>query len=104
MAKKKTVKKAKKAKSSAKRSKKNGSTPTKEKIVGLAESVVSHIDAAENPSLNVPIRSLSNVSFNTRKKIIETEQLDSTLLYLCAPASDCVTGTVIKLDDGQGSR
>ncbi|NNC72137.1 MAG: SDR family NAD(P)-dependent oxidoreductase [Sphingomonadaceae bacterium] len=39
-----------------------------------------------------------------RKKIIETEQLDSTLLYLCAPSSDCVTGTVIKLDDGQGSR
>lgn len=39
-----------------------------------------------------------------RKKIIETEQLDSTLLYLCALASDCVTGTVIKLDDGQGSR
>ncbi len=71
MAKKKTVKKAKKAKSSSKRSKKNGSTPTKEKIVGLAESVVSHIDAEENPSLNVPIRSLSNVSFNTRKKIIE---------------------------------
>ncbi len=39
-----------------------------------------------------------------RKKIIEVEQLDSTLLYLCAPSSDCVTGTVIKLDDGQGSR
>ncbi len=39
-----------------------------------------------------------------RKKIIETEQLDSTLLYLCAPSSDCVTGTIIKLDDGQGSR
>ena len=39
-----------------------------------------------------------------RKKIIETEQLDSTLLYLCAPSSDCVTGTIIKLDDGQGPR
>lgn len=39
-----------------------------------------------------------------RKKIIETEELDSTLLYLCAPSSNCVTGTIIKLDDGQGSR
>ncbi|GAA4172671.1 SDR family NAD(P)-dependent oxidoreductase [Gryllotalpicola koreensis] len=31
-------------------------------------------------------------------------QLDSTLLYLCAPSSEAVTGTVIKVDDGQGGR
>lgn len=31
-------------------------------------------------------------------------QLDSTLLYLVAPASEAVTGTVIKVDDGQGGR
>ncbi len=31
-------------------------------------------------------------------------QLDSTLLYLCAPASEFVTGTVIKVDDGQQPR
>jgi NAD(P)-dependent dehydrogenase (short-subunit alcohol dehydrogenase family) len=39
-----------------------------------------------------------------RKRMGDPAQLDSTLLYLCSPASDAVTGTVIKVDDGQGSR
>jgi NAD(P)-dependent dehydrogenase (short-subunit alcohol dehydrogenase family) len=39
-----------------------------------------------------------------RKRLGEPAQLDSTLLYLCSPASECVTGAVIKVDDGQGSR
>ena len=39
-----------------------------------------------------------------RKRLGDPAQLDSTLLYLCAPASECVTGTVVKVDDGQGAR
>ena len=39
-----------------------------------------------------------------RKRMGDPAQLDSTLLYLCAPASEFVTGTVIKVDDGQGPR
>jgi NAD(P)-dependent dehydrogenase (short-subunit alcohol dehydrogenase family) len=39
-----------------------------------------------------------------RKRIGEPAQLDSTLLYLVAPSSECVTGTVVKVDDGQGGR
>lgn len=39
-----------------------------------------------------------------RKRICDPALLDSTLLYLCGPASEAVTGTVIKVDDGQGSR
>jgi len=39
-----------------------------------------------------------------RKRLCDPAQLDSTLLYLCAPASECVTGTIITVDDGQGSR
>lgn len=39
-----------------------------------------------------------------RKRVCEPEQLDSTLLYLVAPASECVTGAVIRVDDGQGSQ
>jgi NAD(P)-dependent dehydrogenase (short-subunit alcohol dehydrogenase family) len=39
-----------------------------------------------------------------RKRIGDPAQLDSTLLYLCAPSSECVTGTIIKVDDGQGPR
>ncbi|MEE4350488.1 MAG: SDR family NAD(P)-dependent oxidoreductase [Pacificimonas sp.] len=39
-----------------------------------------------------------------RKRIADPPQLDSTLLFLCSPASEVVTGTVIKADDGQGPR
>ena len=39
-----------------------------------------------------------------RRRLCEPEQMDSTLLYLVSPSSECVTGTVIKIDDGQGPR
>ena len=39
-----------------------------------------------------------------RKRIGNPAQLDSTLLYLCSPASDAVTGTCLRVDDGQGGR
>jgi NAD(P)-dependent dehydrogenase (short-subunit alcohol dehydrogenase family) len=39
-----------------------------------------------------------------RKRLGEPPQLDSTLLYLCAPASECVTGTIVRVDDGQGGK
>ena len=39
-----------------------------------------------------------------RKRLIDLEQFESTLLYLVSPTSDAVTGTVVKVDDGQNSR
>jgi NAD(P)-dependent dehydrogenase (short-subunit alcohol dehydrogenase family) len=39
-----------------------------------------------------------------RQRIGAPEQMDSTLLFLVSPASECVTGTVIKIDDGQSSK
>ena len=39
-----------------------------------------------------------------RKRIGDPAQMDSTLLYLVAPSSEFVTGTVVKVDDGQGPR
>jgi NAD(P)-dependent dehydrogenase (short-subunit alcohol dehydrogenase family) len=39
-----------------------------------------------------------------RKRIGQPEHLDSTLLYLVSPESEMVTGTIIKVDDGQGGR
>ena len=39
-----------------------------------------------------------------RKRMCYPPQLDSTLLYLVSPSSEVVTGTVLKVDDGQGSR
>lgn len=39
-----------------------------------------------------------------RKRIGDPAQLDSSLLYLVAPSSEFVTGTVLKVDDGQQPR
>jgi NAD(P)-dependent dehydrogenase (short-subunit alcohol dehydrogenase family) len=39
-----------------------------------------------------------------RKRLGDPAQMDSTLLYFLSPASEFVTGTYVKIDDGQGSR
>lgn len=39
-----------------------------------------------------------------RKRICEPAQMDSTLLFLVSPSSECVTGAIIKIDDAQGHR
>ena len=39
-----------------------------------------------------------------RRRVGEPSDLDSTLLYLVSPSSSFVTGTVIKVDDGQQPR
>jgi NAD(P)-dependent dehydrogenase (short-subunit alcohol dehydrogenase family) len=39
-----------------------------------------------------------------RGRLGDPAQLDTTLLYLCSPASEFITGTIIKADDGQHPR
>ena len=39
-----------------------------------------------------------------RGRMGDPSQLDSTLLYLVSPSSELVTGTVVKVDDGQSPR
>lgn len=39
-----------------------------------------------------------------RQRVPVPAQMDSTLLYLVGPSSECVTGAVIKVDDGQSAR
>ena len=39
-----------------------------------------------------------------RRRLGDPSQLDSSLLYLVSPSSEFVTGTVLKVDDGQGTR
>ncbi len=39
-----------------------------------------------------------------RKRVIDVAQTDSTLLYLVGPASEVVTGAIIRVDDGQSAR
>jgi len=42
--------------------------------------------------------------FFPRQRICDPAQMDSTLLFLASPSSECVTGTVVKVDDGQLGR
>ncbi|HEY1970727.1 MAG TPA: SDR family NAD(P)-dependent oxidoreductase [Pseudonocardia sp.] len=62
---------------------------------GLVSSEMTDgmIDRIGDPSESLP-----------RKRIGHPAQLDSTLLYLVAPASEFVTGTIVKVDDGQSPR
>ena len=39
-----------------------------------------------------------------RRRVPVPAQLDSTLLYLVSPSSECVTGAVIRVDDGQAAK
>jgi NAD(P)-dependent dehydrogenase (short-subunit alcohol dehydrogenase family) len=39
-----------------------------------------------------------------RGRVADPRQFDSTLLYLVSPESECVTGTVVRVDDGQTHR
>ena len=39
-----------------------------------------------------------------RKRVFDAALLDSSLLFLCSPASEAVTGTIIRADDGQYPR
>ena len=43
---------------------------TREKLVKLAQSVVKQVQKKENPIIQIPTRSLSNVHFDTKKKMI----------------------------------
>jgi NAD(P)-dependent dehydrogenase (short-subunit alcohol dehydrogenase family) len=39
-----------------------------------------------------------------RKRVTDPAMLDGTLLLLCSPSAEAVTGTVVKIDDGQSPR
>jgi len=48
---------------------------------------------------------LGDISQNfPRRRIGDPALIDSTLLYFLSPASEAVTGTFVKIDDGQGAR
>lgn len=59
----------------------------------MSEMVQHHIERAGDFTDRLP-----------RKRIGDPDCLDSTLLYLAAPASEYVTGSIIKVDDGQYPR
>ncbi len=43
----------------------------KESLIGLGKDVVSQINKKKNPSMDVPIRALSNISFNRNSRTLE---------------------------------
>ena len=68
---KRTTKKHAKATAPRKAAGGDGPSETSKRIVALSEQIIGQIEAAENPAIEIPVRSLSNVAFNKRKRIIE---------------------------------
>lgn len=46
-------------------------TPVEKKLIGLADIVIQSAERSKDPTFQIPIRALSNVSFNERKGLIE---------------------------------
>jgi DNA topoisomerase VI subunit A len=44
---------------------------TKKKLIGFGKTLVKQIGEKKNPHVDVPIRSLSNINFNPKKKMLE---------------------------------
>ena len=53
------------------RSQTHKSTEVEEKLVGLADRVIRAAERGQDPSISIPVRSLSNVKFNEKRRIIE---------------------------------
>jgi DNA topoisomerase VI subunit A len=53
----------------------------KKKLVNLGKDLVKQIEKKQNPYFNVPIRALSNISFNTKKRILEMGQNTSRRFF-----------------------
>ena len=51
--------------------KQHKTTPVEKKLIGLADVVVTAAERSKDPTFQIPIRALSNVSFNERKGLIE---------------------------------
>ncbi len=48
-----------------------GSREVLERLVALAEEVIAQAERGDNPTVEIPVRSLSNVTFNPERSIIE---------------------------------
>ena len=48
---------------------KNGAV--QKKLVGLADMVIASAQRAQDPTMEIPLRALSNVTFNARKGLLE---------------------------------
>src|SRR5881397_615862 len=53
------------------KAKRKASTSVETKLVGMADVVVAAAQRSKDPTFAIPIRALSNVSFNPRKGLIE---------------------------------
>src|SRR5512139_1059565 len=53
----------------AKKPKSNGAV--EKKLIGIADTVITAAQRSQDPTLNIPVRSLANVNFNPKRGIIE---------------------------------
>ena len=60
--------------------KKNGAV--EKKLVGLADMVIASAQRAKDPTMEIPLRALSNVTFNSRKGLLEMGEQETGAFVL----------------------
>jgi len=53
------------------RKKANSNGAVQKKLVGVADTVIAAAQKSKDPTFEIPVRSLSNVKFNQKKRILE---------------------------------
>ncbi len=53
------------------RKKANSNSAVEKKLVGVADTVIAAAQKSKDPTIEIPVRSLSNVKFNQKKRILE---------------------------------
>jgi len=66
--------------------------------------MLEHRPQSQSESPLAPGANYINAAYGARSWLLTTDHKRIALLYLVAPSSEFVTGTIIKADDGQGSR
>ncbi len=57
------------------RKKPNSNGAVQKKLVGVADMVIAAAQKSKDPTFEIPVRSLSNVKFNQKKRILEMGKL-----------------------------
>src|SRR5207247_1466869 len=78
-------------------------TAVERKLVGVADVVVNAAQRGKDPTLTIPIRSLSNITFNDRQGLIEMGKRKEALreeLHVRAENAGSIVGPLVLVDDG----
>src|SRR5213076_2109107 len=78
--------------------KQRGATAVEKKLVGVADVVISAAERRKDPTLAIPIRALSNITFNERRGLIEMGRRKQTRSFFNVAMAKKFMQTVLVAD------